>query len=556
MKIKIAFLIILCLFSKLIAAQFVVTISANKTNTCMDTIVTFTAAATNGGSPVNDATFTWSFGDGSSSIAGLMLDTVTNTFSKGGGYFVRVDATSGGNKDYAIMQIQIGVDPDFEGTNTDKDDSLCLGQQIYLEGVYNVDTWKYNIPDSVNNSIPVMVSNTYQYKAEFDYRIFGEGQTLGTAANISVVGLKLEHSNAQDLKIELKCPNGTTILLKGDGGYDKYLGVPIDDEASTLAGTGYQYTWTNNPTDYLSMNSASPAGTTYPAGSYAPQQGFVALSACPLNGKWEIIVTDNQPSDNGFAFSAQLQFNPTLLTSTNWTYSNTYSAPAWLGNGVSSTSGTGLATAIPVSTGLNRYRFRVKDNFNCPHFDTVNVKVEPVSFTAKPETTGDFNLEINFENTTNWATTYKWNFGDDTDEETIANPAHTYTKEGNFWAFLTAGTSDGCKDKDSVLIVVTVPQSVFAEMPNVFSPNGDGENDGLYLKEASLEGIASLDCWIYNRWGKKVAEWHSVEEAARGWDGKIKGGAAASPGVYFYYIKAVGYDGQEKEQKGSFHLFK
>jgi gliding motility-associated-like protein len=552
MKIKIALIIALCFISKNLIGQFVVTISTSKVNNCKDTIITFTAAATNGGIPVNNATFTWSFGDGKSPVSGFMLDTVTNSFTTRRGYIVRVDASSGVNKDYALLKIQIGLKPDFTGINSSREDNLCLGEQILLTGVYNTDKWEYNVPDTVVEANPFMVSNTSQFKADFDYRIFTKGQNVTNASNISSIGLNMEHSNTSNLKIELKCPNGTSVILKNYGGPDKYFGVPVDNETSNLAGTGYQYTWTNSPTNG-SMNSLNPA-TTFPAGSYTPEQPFSNLIGCPLNGDWQIIVTDNLDLDNGFVFSAQMLFNPSILPA-KWEYSNTYTTPLWTGNGVSSTSGTGLATAIPVAYGLNRYTFNVKDNFNCTQDTFVNSHVEAVTFTANP-TTSDINKPISFTNTTSWATTYKWNFGDGSNKETIENPSHTYTKDGNFWAILTAGASDGCTDKDSVMMVITVPTLVDFEMPNVFTPNGDNSNEIYKPKGSSLDGIESLDCYIYSRWGKKVVEWHSVEEAMAGWDGNIKGGPKASSGVYYYYIKIVGYNGQKLEKKGAFELFR
>jgi gliding motility-associated-like protein len=366
----------------------------------------------------------------------------------------------------------------------------------------------------------------------------------------------MEHSNTSNLKIELKCPDGKSVILKNYGGPDKYFGVPVDDEGSNLAGTGYQYTWSNN-SSFGSINTITPSGTTYQAGSYAPEQPFSNLIGCPLNGIWELTVTDNQNLDNGFAFAAQMQFDPAILP-LKWEFNNSYSSPNWFGSGVSSTSGSGLATAIPQLTGGINYSFRVKDNYGCTQ-DTSKILVTvaaPTFTTSIDPPTGDFPLEIAFKNTTSWATKFQWDFGDGSEKITIENPTYTYKKNGNFIAKLIAGTSDGCTDTADVTVVITIPKSVFDKMPGVFSPNGDGQNDFYSLKSTSLEGINTLDCWIYSRWGVTVAEWHSIDDAVKGWDGNINGGPEASPGVYYYYIKAVGYDNQVYEKKGAFHLFR
>jgi gliding motility-associated-like protein len=66
--------------------------------------------------------------------------------------------------------------------------------------------------------------------------------------------------------------------------------------------------------------------------------------------------------------------------------------------------------------------------------------------------------------------------------------------------------------------------------PNVFSPNGDGLND-LFMIEGLQQGD---EVSIYNRWGTKVYEFVSTEDA---WDGRTTAGEKCSEGVYFYFIK-------------------
>jgi len=103
-------------------------------------------------------------------------------------------------------------------------------------------------------------------------------------------------------------------------------------------------------------------------------------------------------------------------------------------------------------------------------------------------------------------------------------------------------------------IEITIPDPVFNEPANVFTPNNDGIND--YFK-LDVEDLASLEGWVYSRWGKTVCRWKSVEEAQTGWDGKIKGSNTdAVAGVYYYYIKAVDYFGEEIVKKGAVHLFR
>jgi gliding motility-associated-like protein len=555
MKTGISFIFVIFLYAFGMKGQFAVTISTPKVNTCKDTVITFFASATNNGLPVNDVFLTWSFGDGTAPISGDGLDTVKHSYNSGGGYIVRCDAKSGAFSDYALLKIQIGKKPLFSGTKSDRDITLCLGQQLFLTGKFSPVKWKYQLPAQILNNPAHLVNHTTPFQNQVDFRVFEKASVVTSKFTIDTIGIRLEHSRSSDLKIELKCPGGISIVLKDFGGPQKYFGLPVDDESSGLQGTGWDYFWTNSPT-FGTMNATLPAGVGYASGSYAPEQPFSDLTGCPLNGQWEIHITDNQTTHNGFVFASQVKFNETILPP-SWEFNNTFSSQIWLGNGVSSTSTSGLATAIPQAHGNHKYTFRIKDNFGCFH-DTSFVKtVEEVSFTTEPEPpNGDFDLEVKFKNTTKWASNYKWDFGDGSEISKEQNPNHIYKKNGQFKILYTAGTDDGCTDTVSINALISIPKSAFDKMPKVFTPNGDGFNDIYYLDNNALKGIKTLNCKIYSRWGKKVAEWLTVEEAIKGWDGRVFDGALASPGVYYYYIKAEGFDGQVYEDKGVFHLFR
>ena len=87
---------------------------------------------------------------------------------------------------------------------------------------------------------------------------------------------------------------------------------------------------------------------------------------------------------------------------------------------------------------------------------------------------------------------------------------------------------------DSTEMMVAISESYLA-VPNVFTPNGDGQNDEFRVAYRSL---AEFHIWVYNRWGKLVYE---SDDPAKGWDGTI-GSRPASEGAYFYVIRAKGTD--------------
>lgn len=93
---------------------------------------------------------------------------------------------------------------------------------------------------------------------------------------------------------------------------------------------------------------------------------------------------------------------------------------------------------------------------------------------------------------------------------------------------------DGDCDRDSTTIDISIPESQLL-VPNVFTPNGDGQNDEFRVLYRSLR---EYHIWVYNRWGKLVYE---STDPAKGWDGNI-GSQPAAEGAYFYVIRALGTD--------------
>ena len=122
---------------------------------------------------------------------------------------------------------------------------------------------------------------------------------------------------------------------------------------------------------------------------------------------------------------------------------------------------------------------------------------------------------------------------------------YSFTEMGQYKVVITS-TNTFCTAKDSV--IVDVSESALW-IPNAFSPNGDGLNDEFRVAYRSL---ASFECWVYNRWGRRV---YYSNNPLKGWDGTI-GGKPAAAAPYFYVIKAVGTDGKKYQRKGDINLLR
>lgn len=111
-------------------------------------------------------------------------------------------------------------------------------------------------------------------------------------------------------------------------------------------------------------------------------------------------------------------------------------------------------------------------------------------------------------------------------------PLRTYPHPGHYKVILIAENArSGCRDTTSDAYVHVVESLL--EVPNVFTPNGDGKNDLFMVRALSIESFHGV---ILNRWGRQIFEWH---DPSQGWDGRIHG-TLANPGTYYYVITARG----------------
>lgn len=122
----------------------------------------------------------------------------------------------------------------------------------------------------------------------------------------------------------------------------------------------------------------------------------------------------------------------------------------------------------------------------------------------------------------NLANSYLWSNGDSTVRFILARD------QGTYWATVT---QRNCKATDSI----TVLKDCFIDVPNAFSPNGDGDNDYFFPRQLLSSNLTKFYMAVYNRWGQKVFETRS--QNGRGWDGRFNG-AIQPAGVYIYQIEA------------------
>lgn len=178
------------------------------------------------------------------------------------------------------------------------------------------------------------------------------------------------------------------------------------------------------------------------------------------------------------------------------------------------------------------------------------IVVEEQSKVSASPSGGMAPLEVSFS-PINDVVEVKWKFDDGTESSEL-NPTHEFEKPGIYFVTMLAKLSDGTVAMDKAIIEVKAPtkemelateeSSIF--IPNIFTPNGDGENDEL---KVVVEGIHSYSISIYSVNGKLV---YQSEDASENWDGQDFTGASVEDGTYYYLINALGDDGKVYTPKG------
>lgn len=158
-----------------------------------------------------------------------------------------------------------------------------------------------------------------------------------------------------------------------------------------------------------------------------------------------------------------------------------------------------------------------------------------VTFKAQPENVGTRTA------------LYEWRFTRGTETQPFLiryeeDTEYDFRESGSFTVELRVSfveNADTVQYTMDTPFTLTISESKL-EVPNAFTPNGDGVNDVFRVKEG-YTSIISFRAQIFSRWGKKLYEWTDLDG---GWDGR-SGGHDMPDGGYYLHIEARGADGHK-----------
>ncbi|MES2628686.1 MAG: PKD domain-containing protein [Bacteroidota bacterium] len=107
----------------------------------------------------------------------------------------------------------------------------------------------------------------------------------------------------------------------------------------------------------------------------------------------------------------------------------------------------------------------------------------------------------------------------------------------------------GCYPKSSDFCVI-VDEKFSVDVPNAFTPNGDGRNDKLYVRGFGIKKLINFT--IYNRWGEVVFETTDINS---GWDGSYKE-KLQNDETYAFTVNAETWTGKLMSKNGYITLLK
>ncbi|MCT4582713.1 MAG: gliding motility-associated C-terminal domain-containing protein [Flavobacteriales bacterium] len=208
-----------------------------------------------------------------------------------------------------------------------------------------------------------------------------------------------------------------------------------------------------------------------------------------------------------------------------------------------------IATPTATPTNTTTYVVSVTDVAGCQDQAQVTIttlSAPQSSFSTQVEADCE-GTTVRFTNNSTNASSYNWTFSDGT-TSTEENPVHLFDYDGTYSAVLVTTDPSGCNDTLTINGNTLIFNDLFSALPpNVFTPNGDGDND--FFEVALNPEIEECTSFVvFNRWGQLIFE---SDGSSIKWDGKKESGRKVPEGTYFYIIDLNGV-----VYKGTLSLFR
>lgn len=429
-------------------------------------------------------------------------------------------------------------------TGTLRDTSGCVPLQVDFKDTLELGKryiWDFNDGTPLVSTTSPNISHTYNNIGTYRVRLVSIDSATCNIADTSYVTLRVRNDEARLAFSNVKLPPCNSLLYEFTNSSVAPAGKPFKSNS---------FKWVFGDGTTLITGAQTVQHSYASPGTYDVRLVLIDTNYC--NAPDSII------QQLRIAINVKAQFTTPSFGCVPYTanFNNTSiggQSFVWdFGDGTRSTQTN--PTKLYTTVGTYTVKLIATDPSTCNIIDsttfTITVSPNPTaSFTYSP-LIAEPNKPFTFINNSIGATRYKWLFGDGDTLNTIRRDTivrHVYNATGTFNTCLVAYNNFGCTD--------TVCQSLDAiivpllEVPNAFSPNGDGVNDIITVQGF---GITKLTWKIYNRWGVLVFVSNNQKN---GWNGRYKGEIQPQE-VYKYVLDVEFFDKTRTTKKGDITLLR
>lgn len=400
----------------------------------------------------------------------------------------------------------------------------------------------YELFDAANNSIATNATGAFTGLDVGDYYVVvSNGNCSTTGATLTVGDATITSTNAITANVcdgsTYTFADGTTQTITSNTSYVSTLTNSVGcDSIVTEDITLIQPTTTIIDTticegsDYTSQGDA--ANFVNVLADFQHTSTLTGASGCDSIIIENITVTPIASIDLGIDFSGCI--GETITIQAN----STSGSILW------STGDTTSSITVTLTADVSYYA-TVTDQCGTAT-DTVNITVfPPPIIDAGADVTVPLGATVNLGVTSSTSPiAYQWSPDMFLDCADCADPIASPT--GNIMYIVSGTDENGCVGYDTISITVDGEISIY--IPNIFSPNGDGENDVFKVYGPSW---STYSMQIFNRWGSLI--WES-EDPTVNWDGTHKNGEECPQAVFVYKFRGVSVVGQTFERSGNVML--